>query len=150
MCLISRSWFARNRREILRDIDATFEMSEVPLISIVDDDEAARDGMRVFIESLGYKGVTFKSAEHFLQSDVIASTICVITDMQMPGIDGLALQQALRLKGYHTPIILITAHPNEKYRTRALDAGAVGFLTKPVDERSLIECLTAAIRLRSS
>jgi FixJ family two-component response regulator len=125
-------------------------MSDAPLISIVDDDEVARDGMRAFIESLGYKAVTFKSAEHFLQSDVIANTICLITDMQMPGIDGLALQQALRLKGYHTPIIFITAHPNEKHRRRALKAGAVGFLSKPLDERSLIECLTAAVRLRSS
>jgi CheY-like chemotaxis protein len=51
----------------------------------------------------------------------------------------------LQSQGYHTPVILITAYPNEKNRTRALDAGAVGFLSKPFDEESLIKCLTTAI-----
>jgi FixJ family two-component response regulator len=90
------------------------------------------------------------SAEHFLEDGMIAETTCLITDLQMPGLSGLELQQALRSQGYHTPVILITAYPNEKHRTRALGNGAVGFLTKPFDERSLIECLTVAIELRSS
>jgi FixJ family two-component response regulator len=62
--------------------------------------------------------------------------------------NGLELQEALRSQGYRTPVILITAYPNEKHRTRALDNGAVGFLNKPFNEEALIECLTAAIRLR--
>ena len=125
-------------------------MSEVPLISIVDDDTLARDGIGTLVESLGYNVITFTSAEHFLQSDVITKTACLITDLQMPGLNGLELQEALRSQGYQTPFILITAYPNEKHRTRALANGAVGFLTKPFDERSLIECLTIAIKLRSS
>ena len=80
---------------------------------------------------------------------MIAETACLITDLQMPGLSGLELQQALRSQGYHTPVVLITAYPNEKHRTRALENGAVGFLTKPFDERLLIECLTTAIELRS-
>ena len=72
------------------------------------------------------------------------------TDLQMPGLSGLELQQALRSRGYHTPVVLITAYPNEKHQTRALNNGAIGFLTKPFDERLLIECLTTAIKLRSS
>ena len=75
---------------------------------------------------------------------------CLITDLQMPGLNGLELQEALRSQGYQTPVILITAYPNEKHRKRALDNGAVGFLSKPFDEGSLIKCLTAAIKLRSS
>jgi FixJ family two-component response regulator len=67
----------------------------------------------------------------------------------MPGLSGLELQQALRSKGYDMPVILITAYPNEKHQTRALNNGAIGFLTKPFDERLLIECLTTAIELRS-
>jgi FixJ family two-component response regulator len=63
---------------------ADVEMSE-PLISIVDDDALARDGIRELIESLGYNVITFTSAEHFLGSDVIAETTCLITDVQMPG-----------------------------------------------------------------
>ena len=126
------------------------EMSEDTLISIVDDDLLACDGIGALVKSLGYKVIIFTSAEHFLQSDVITKTACLITDVQMPGLSGLELQEALQSQGYHTPVILITAYPNEKNRTRALGNGAVGFLSKPFDERSLIECLTVAIELRSS
>jgi FixJ family two-component response regulator len=120
-------------------------MSEAPLIAIVDDDELARDGIRQLVESLGYVVTTFTSAEHFLQSAVVAQTSCLITDLQMPGQSGLELQEALRSQGYHMPVILVTAYPNDKHRTRALNNGAIGFLTKPFDEKSLMECLTKAI-----
>ena len=123
-------------------------MSEAPLIAIVDDDELARDGIRELVESLGYKAITFKSGEHFLKSGLIAETTCLITDLQMPELNGLELQEALRSQGYRTPVILITAYPNEKHRTRALDNGAVSFLSKPFNEDALIQCLTAAIRLQ--
>ena len=127
---------------------ANVKVSEAPLISIVDDDPLARDGIRELVESLGYKGVAFVSAAHFLESGLIAETACLITDLQMPGMNGLELQEALRSQGYRTPVISITAYPNEKHRTRALDNVAVGFLSKPFNEEALIECLTAAIRLR--
>jgi len=91
-------------------------MPGLPLISIVDDDALARDGIAELVESLGYRAVTFTSAEHFLRSDVIAKTTCLITDMQMPGLNGLELQEALKSQGYRTPVILITAYPNGKHR----------------------------------
>ena len=125
-------------------------MSKDTLISIIDDDALARDGIGALVESLGYNAITFTSAEHFLQSDVIAETTCLITDLQMPGLSGLELQETLRSQGYQTPVILITAYPNEQQRQRALDNGAIGFLSKPFDDRSLIEYLTVAIKLRSS
>src|SRR6201987_1962097 len=118
---------------------------EHTLISIVDDDALARDGIRELVESLGYKARTFVSAEHFLESGVIAETACLITDLQMPGLNGLELQEALRSQGHRTPIILVTAYPSENHRNRALDGGAVGFLRKPFEEASLIKCLTAAM-----
>ena len=123
---------------------------KAPLISIVDDDALARDGICELVESLGYQGVTFSSAEHFLQSSAIAETTCLITDMQMPGLNGLELQKALHSRGYQTPVILISAYPNEKHRTRAIENGAVGYLTKPFEESSLIECLTVALELQLS
>ena len=119
------------------------------LISIVDDDALARDGIRELVESLGYEARTFISAEHFLESDATAATACLITDLQMPGLNGLELQEALRSQGCCIPIILITAFPNERDKNRAVKAGALGFLTKPFDESSLIKCLNAAIRLQA-
>ena len=125
-------------------------MSEVPLISIVDDDALVLDGIEALVESLGYNAVTFTSAEHFLRFDVIAETTCLITDMQMPGLSGLELQEALQSQGQQTPVIVITGYPNEKHQTRALENGAVGYLSKPFDEQTLAECLSAAIKSRSS
>src|SRR6516164_8993374 len=101
-------------------------MSKPPLISIVDDDALARDGLRELVESMGYKTSTFESAEHFLQSSMLAETACLITDLQMPGLNGLELQEALRSQGYHTPVVVITAYPNEKHRSLAFANGAVG------------------------
>src|ERR1700751_4781999 len=101
---------------------------EHTLISIVDDDALARDGIRELVESLGYRATTFESAQNFLESSTLAGTTCLITDVQMSGLSGLELQEALRSQGYRTPVIVITAYPNEKHRTRALNNGAVGFL----------------------
>jgi len=116
------------------------------VVSIVDDDPLAREGIRELVESLGYKARAFVSAQDFLQSEAIATTCCLITDLQMPGLNGLDLQEQLQAQGYCTPVILITAYPNEKHRSRAMNAGAVGFLSKPFEEQSLVECLGAAIK----
>jgi FixJ family two-component response regulator len=124
-------------------------MFEDDLISIIDDDALARDGIRELVESLGYKAVSFSSAEHFLVSGAITETTCVITDLQMPGLSGLELQEALRSQGHRTPVILMTAYPNESHRNRAINGGAVGFLSKPFDDAPLIKCLAAAIKSRS-
>jgi FixJ family two-component response regulator len=125
-------------------------MSEAPLIAIVDDDALARDGIGELVASLGYEAVTFSSAQHFLASSVITKTTCLITDLQMPGLNGLELQEATRSQGYCTPVILVTAYPNEQNRKRALDNGAVGVLNKPFDEGLLIRCINAAIKRSAS
>jgi FixJ family two-component response regulator len=120
-------------------------VSEDILISIVDDQASIREALRALAESYGYKVALFSSAELFLQSKVVSETRCLIADFEMPGLNGLELQTELRARGYRTPVIMITAYPDEKQRAEALDAGAVGFLIKPFDEEALIECLTAAI-----
>jgi FixJ family two-component response regulator len=120
-------------------------MSQAQMVSIVDDDPLAREGIRELVESLGYKTVAFVSAQDFLQSGAIAATGCLITDLQMPGLSGLDLQERLHAQGYRTPVILITAYPNEKHRSRAMSAGAIGFLSKPFEEQCLVECLTVAM-----
>jgi FixJ family two-component response regulator len=120
-------------------------MSQTQLVSIVDDDPLAREGIRELVESLGYRALAFVSAQDFLQSGAIATTGCLITDLQMPGLSGLDLQEHLQAQGYHTPVILITAYPNEKHRSRAIGAGAIGFLSKPFEEQCLVDCLSVAM-----
>lgn len=116
------------------------------MISIVDDDAWAREGIKDLILSLGYQAQAFESAEQFIGSSCIADTACVITDVQMPGTSGLDLQDYLLSHGHRTPVIFVTAYPSEKNRLRALDAGAVGFLSKPFDEQALMDCLARALR----
>jgi CheY-like chemotaxis protein len=107
-------------------------MYEAPLIAVVDDDALARDGIRELVASLGYEVVAFSSAQDFLASSVITKTRCLITDLQMPGLNGLELQAAIRSQGYCTPVILVTAYPNEQHRRRALDNGAVGVFEQAI------------------
>ena len=116
-----------------------------PMISIVDDDDFVRESLRDLIESLGYNVAVFESAERFLEAACLAETSCVITDLQMPGLSGLDLQGRLIADGRYIPIIFVTAFPDEKFRARAMSAGAAGFLSKPFNERSLISCLESAL-----
>lgn len=120
-------------------------MSQVPVISIIDDDASVRAATKRLVRSLGYIAYTFASADDFLQSPQVDTTSCVITDIQMPGMSGVELQRLLRAQGRRLPIIFVTAFPEESVRARALDAGAVCFLTKPVNGSTLIKCLAAAV-----
>jgi FixJ family two-component response regulator len=116
------------------------------MISIVDDDASVREATKELVRSLGYSAAAFASAEDFLQSGQLGETACLISDVQMPGLSGIDLQRRLIADGHSLPIIFITAFPDERARTRALDGGAVGFLTKPYREESLIECLGQALK----
>ena len=115
------------------------------MISIVDDDKSVRNAARALLKSLGYSPATFASAEEFLQSGRLKETACLITDVQMPGMSGVDLQDHLIASGDRTPVIFLTAFPEEELRERALAAGAFGFLTKPLSEESLIACLDKAL-----
>jgi FixJ family two-component response regulator len=118
-----------------------------PLISIVDDDRVVREATADLIEALGYTAVTFASAEEFLDSAQVGSTECLITDLQMPGIDGLELQRQLIAIGCTTPIIFITAFPKQRAHDCAMQAGAVAFLTKPFEEAALISSIETALAM---
>ena len=97
------------------------------------------------IRSMGYAAETFASAEEYLRSNRAADTACLISDVQMPGMNGADLQDRLIADGHHTPIIFVTAFPDQGIRARVLKAGACGFLTKPFSDESLIECLGRAL-----
>ena len=114
-------------------------------ISIVDDDPIVREAIADLVESLGYEAATFESAEQFLASGAIGETSCLITDLQMSGQSGLELQRQLLADGHHTPVIFVTAFPEEKFKNRAMNAGAVAFLSKPFRDDTLIECGKAVL-----
>ena len=115
------------------------------MIAIVDDDRSVREAAKTLVGSLGYATAAFASAEEFLQSGRLRETACLITDVQMPGMSGVDLHDHLTANGHSTPVIFVTAYPEESVRVRALDAGAFGFLSKPFTEESLIECLNLAL-----
>src|SRR4051794_11110292 len=92
----------------------------IPLISIVDNDGAMRWALEQLMRSLGYSVCTFASADEFLKSEQISNTSCLITDLYMPGLSGLGLQDQLVARGQRIPVIFITGRPDDIARTRAM------------------------------
>jgi FixJ family two-component response regulator len=122
------------------------QLQNVPIISIIDDDESVRLAVKSLVRSLGLIARTFASAEEFLQSPHVDDSSCLITDVQLPGMNGLKLQSLVLAQGRRMPIIFVTAFPAEHIRGPALAAGAVGFLSKPFDGQTLITLVEGALR----
>ena len=116
-------------------------MSQKLLICIVDDNQCFRDALEALIISMGYDVAAFASAEDYLSSDLVMQTSCLISDWQMPGMNGADLQDRLIAGGHRVPTIFVTAVCTEKERARLLKAGAISVLDKPFDVSALIECL---------
>ena len=125
-------------------------LPEKPLIAIVDDDDVFRGALENLVRSLGWGARTFASAESYLESSLIGQTSCLIADVQMPNVGGLELRERLSALGFDIPVIFITAYPDDALKLRALNAGAAGFLHKPLDlqGRRLAECVEEALRRR--
>ena len=121
-------------------------MSKSPIVSIVDDDESVRAAMESLARSLGFVAFAFESAEDFLRSPRVDDSACLITDVQMPGMSGLALQDRLIEQGRRIPIIFITAFPEEASRIRAEAGGALAFLEKPLGSGAMRELLRHALK----
>ena len=115
-------------------------------IAIVDDDEAVRSGISRLLRSLGFTAISFSSAEEFLDSGQARASSCVVTDVRMPGMSGIELQQELSAQGLRVPVIFMSAFDEERTRTRAIGAGAREFLTKPFKEQVLIDTINAALQ----
>jgi FixJ family two-component response regulator len=116
-----------------------------PLISIVDDDDAVREATKGLMRALGFFVETFGSAQDFLNFDRLHSTACLIADVQMPQMSGLALHHRLVACGVSIPTILITAYPDDSMRARALKAGVICYLTKPFNKDDLLVCIHSAL-----
>jgi FixJ family two-component response regulator len=128
-----------------RWIEGSLFLSQVPVISIIDDDLSVRMALQRLVRSLGYAAQTFSSASEFLHWSRANGTACLITDVQLPGMSGVELQDHLACEGKTLPIIFITAFPEDSIRSRAMMAGAACFLTKPFDGTKLIQCIETAL-----
>ena len=123
-------------------------MPQKPLIAFVDDDLSAREALQGFLKASGLTPDTFSSAEEFLQSDRLAETSCLITDIHLRGMSGLQLQSRLVATGSRIPVVVVTGFPDDRLREQALSAGAVCFLGKPFDTGVLLTCIRSALGRR--
>ena len=115
-------------------------------VAVVEDDESVREATKHLLRLLGYATASFTSAEGFLESGCVRDTACLITDVHLPGMSGVELQSRLILDGHCLPIIFVTAFPEEAIRARVLRDGALCYLSKPLQEQSLIACLDQALK----
>lgn len=116
-------------------------------VFIVDDDPAVRDSLSLMIEQEGIAVSAFDNAETFLNDAPAFSCGCAVIDIRMPGMDGLRLQDELAKRGTLLPIIFLTGHGDIPMSVRAIKAGAVDFLTKPVTRDKLLSSVRAALLL---
>jgi len=121
------------------------ELAKAHVIAIIDDDPSAREATQRLVRSLGHKTQVFSSAEEYLESEHGRHSSCLITDLHMPGMSGIDLQDRLIADGCRVPIIFVTAYFEEQVEAQAMEAGAFGFLRKPFDDESFVACLDKAL-----
>jgi FixJ family two-component response regulator len=114
-------------------------------ISIVDDDESIREALKSLMRSVQFDVEAFESAEAFLASEHSHHTSCLILDLSLPGMNGFDLQNHLNREERSIPVIFITAHADEASRQRALKAGAIDLLSKPVRREPLFRAIQSAV-----
>jgi FixJ family two-component response regulator len=121
-------------------------MSEAkPIVFVVDDDPSMRRSLESLLSSVGHQVRLFPSAPEFMQAVRGDAPGCLILDVRLPGMSGLAFQQELAKAGISLPIIFITGHGDVPMTVRAMKAGAVEFLTKPFDDQVLLDAVHAAL-----
>jgi FixJ family two-component response regulator len=115
------------------------------LVAVVDDDEAVRKAIKGLLRATGFAAEAFASAEEFLRSPDLNRAGCLVTDVNMPNMNGLDLHRSLLTHGKDIPTILITAFPSDDDCARALQEGVLCYLTKPFDEQDLLDYIRTAL-----
>jgi FixJ family two-component response regulator len=116
-----------------------------PIVFVIDDDRAIREGLESLIRSVGLRVATFGSAADFVNAQRPNAPSCMVLDVRMPGQSGLDLQTQLRASGIHIPTIFISGHGDIPMTVRAMKEGAMEFLTKPVRGQELLDAIQKAI-----
>ncbi|MDP1556444.1 MAG: response regulator [Hyphomonas sp.] len=114
------------------------------LIHLVDDDEAIRHSASFMLRHAGFRVKTYTDGIAFLEEAATAERGCILLDVQMPGMDGLEVQEALNARGVAMPVIVLTGHGDVSVAVRAMKAGAIDFVEKPYAKQALVDALTRA------
>ena len=121
-----------------------------PIVAIVDDDASLRSALARLLRTAGWQAVTFASAEAFLHTDPQMPLDCLVLDVWLPGMYGVALLEHLGTLGSTLPVILITGRDDVQMRRRAAQLGAVAYLPKPLDEQDLLLALQRGLEQTAS
>lgn len=121
------------------------ESPDKPVVFIVDDDVSVREALESLINWSGWQAECFASARSFLDHPRANAPCCLVLDVSMPGIDGLELQKLIAGERKDMPIIFVTGHGDIPMSVQAMKAGAVEFLTKPIDDEALLSAIRHAI-----
>ena len=115
------------------------------VVLVVDDDLSMRRSLETLLRSVGHEVRLFSSAQEFMQAERPDAPGCLVLDVRLPGMSGLAFQQELAKAGVALPVIFVTGHGDVPMTVRAMKAGAAEFLTKPFDDQVLLDAVHAAI-----
>jgi two-component system response regulator FixJ len=115
------------------------------LIYIVDDDEAVRDSISLLMESAGHEVEVFELAWAALDRCRVRRPDCILSDVRMPGMDGIEFQEKLTENGIDVPVVIMTGHGDVRLAVRAMKAGALDFIEKPFDDQAVLASITEAI-----
>ena len=125
--------------------NGTVGSEQAPVVFVVDDDSSMRRSLAALLRSVGVDARVFASPDEFMRAERPAAPGCLVLDVRLPGMSGLAFQQELTKAGITLPVIFITGHGDVPMTVRAMKAGAVEFLTKPFDDQVLLDAIHAAI-----
>lgn len=122
--------------------------TEPPIVYIIDDDDAVRAGLKLLLESEGFRAEHFATATDFFQScpEDCECRGCIILDLQMPDMDGLSVQKRMHERGITMPIIFLSGHGTIPTAVQAMQDGAMDFIEKPVDQEILLDCIRRALQ----
>lgn len=123
----------------------TNPVSSIPVVYVVDDDVSVRESLSSLIRSAGMAVEVFASPFEFLAKDTLSDLSCLVLDVRMPRLDGLALQEKIAGLGREIPIIFVTGHGDVPLAVRAMKAGAIDFLNKPFDDTDLLDAISVAL-----
>jgi two-component system, LuxR family, response regulator FixJ len=123
-------------------------MNDKTVIHVIDDDAAMRDSLAFLLDVNGFKPLVYDSASAFLSEIAVDASACVVSDIRMPGMNGIELVRKLKNEGSACPVILITGHGDVSLAVEAMKAGAADFIEKPFDDAVLLGAIRTALVAR--